>query len=304
MIIVRNSTIQFRLGSLPCILIPYIIKKLEKKLLKTGKEHLSNWKEIWDLSISPLQRTVRLWLRKRAFKKFWGGVKRFKRVFQGQVMRLKLRKEIENVQLFFDTNPSLDARIDFEKKYNFLYFHGINFRETMKISCGITSANSSIPMTDNYNDDSLDNSSKSIDFPASITYSPDKLEISDSPSSTGSVTALLPPTDSLIEPKGRGFRCLPPIHHPEEKSLLSPVKIDYKNVPMTKSAKLRLDKKKNKNSTKALVSLTPLKVLRAHGKYAKTGVSWFQNPKQQKSPKATIAGTTNNQLSQTTIPPL
>jgi len=134
----------------------------------------------------------------------------------------------------------------------------------------------------NNNDDSLNNSTNSINIP-----SPDKVESSNSPSSTGSVTAPLPP-DSWIEPKGRNFRCLPPIQHPEEKSLLSPVKIDYKHVPMTKSSKLRLDAKKNKNSTKALVSLTPLKVLTAHGKYAKTGVTWFQNPK--KSPKATIAG--------------
>ena len=290
MVLVRNRTISIRLGNLPCMLIPYIIKKLEKKLLKTGKEHLNNWKEIWDLSISPLQRLVRLWLRKRAFKKFWGGIKRFKRVFQAQVMRFKLRKEIESIQQFFDTNPSLEARTEFEKNYNFMYFHGINFKDTMKISCGISSSTSSIPL----NDDSLNNSNNCVNLP-----SPDKVDASNSPGSIGSINDLLPPTDSLIEPKGRSFRCLPPIQHPEEKSLLSPVKIDYKHIPMTKSSKLRLDAKKNKNSTKTLVSLTPLKVLTAHGKYAKTGVTWFQNPK--KSPKATTSGaaTSTSQLSQT-----
>jgi hypothetical protein len=56
--------------------------------------------------------------------------------------RRKLRKEIEDIQLFFDTNPSLDDRIEFEKNYKFLFFRGINVKKTVRGSAKrlITSA--------------------------------------------------------------------------------------------------------------------------------------------------------------------
>ena len=280
MVLVRNRTIGFRLGAIPCMLIPYLIKKLDKKLLKTGKEHLSNWTELWHLSITPLQRLVRLFLRKRAFKKFWGGVKKFKRVFLGQLTRRKLRKEIEDIQLFFDTNPSLDDRIEFEKNYKFLFFRGINFKKTVRISCGISNTNLNVEHNDTLN---ITNNTNTAPF------SPDNSDIGTG--STFNVTSPPLPIDSLVEPKARNFRSLPPIQHPEEKSLLSPVKIDYSKVPMTKSSKLRHDAKKAKSS-KTMAILTPLKVPTAHGKFAKAGVAWFQNSK--KSPKSSASTSTSN----------
>lgn len=107
MILTRNRTIGDRLSAIPIKYIWTLIRKVLPVSLKTGRQSIRDWLEIWNSSAVMVQTMIRKWRCRRFFKLFFSGVKALKRIYFGQCIRCRLQKVVEKMQeeLDFATEP-------------------------------------------------------------------------------------------------------------------------------------------------------------------------------------------------------
>lgn len=101
MLIVRNRLAHDRLANARTLHILNVIRSLTTgiSLLRTGKDAVLMWSEIWYIAATRVQNCCRKWISRVKFRAFFNGVRALERVFRGQCDRLKFRKHIQVIML-------------------------------------------------------------------------------------------------------------------------------------------------------------------------------------------------------------
>ncbi len=137
MIKVRDKTVSVRLGNVynACRIGPLLRYYSKVHLLPSGKQVLADYIELWGEYADTIIRFLRQWRQKRAYNIFWNGMKSLKRIFIGQVVRLRLRKYINEMQKKLDDSMTHESRIQLQLHPNIIY--GVNWFDIDRLDCSV-----------------------------------------------------------------------------------------------------------------------------------------------------------------------
>mmetsp|Transcript_3827 Transcript_3827/g.5954 ORF Transcript_3827/g.5954 Transcript_3827/m.5954 type:complete len:1046 (+) Transcript_3827:145-3282(+) len=139
MCLTRNRTAADRLANCPVMHINSLVRSFLEgriKLMKTGRESVENWVELWYYSAVTIQTACTKWLTRIKYGRFFKGIRAFERIVRGQIARSRLRKFILKMQQFLDENPPPKSRQKMSRQENRRM--SINYEVVSRICCGTT----------------------------------------------------------------------------------------------------------------------------------------------------------------------
>jgi hypothetical protein len=98
MVLTRNRTAGDRLSECPIRRINKLVASLRRFMLKSGREQVAMWCELWDTSATRIQTALRRWITRRNYSRFRRGLTVMKKVFRGQMARKNLRESVRSLQ--------------------------------------------------------------------------------------------------------------------------------------------------------------------------------------------------------------
>lgn len=137
MIKVRDQTVSVRLGNVynACRIGPLLRYYNRVHLLIHGKKIVQDYIILWGEYANTIIRFLRQWRQKRAYNIFWNGMKSLKRIFIGQVVRLRIRKYINELQKILDQNMTHESRVQLQLNPSIIY--GVNWFEIDRLDCSM-----------------------------------------------------------------------------------------------------------------------------------------------------------------------
>ena len=137
MVKVRDKTVSLRLGNVyNACRIGSLLRYYNKvHLLPNGKQVVADYIYLWGEYADTIIRFLRQWRQKRAYNIFWNGMKSLKRIFIGQVARLRLRKYIDKMQKILDNDKSRESCTQLQLHPDVIY--GVNWFDIDRLDCSV-----------------------------------------------------------------------------------------------------------------------------------------------------------------------
>jgi hypothetical protein len=138
MVKVRDQTVSVRLGNVynACRIGPLLHYYGKVHLLSNGKQVVADYIDLWGEYANTIIRFLRQWRQKRAYNIFWHGIKSLKRIFIGQVVRLRIRKYINELQRTLDNSMTHETRVQLQLNPKIIY--GVNWFDVDRLDCSVT----------------------------------------------------------------------------------------------------------------------------------------------------------------------